>query len=53
MVLLHIRGEKHEDILFRLVTPYAIHEIPLQYYDADVEDVCADSNFVDLLLEII
>ena len=27
----HIRGERNEDILFRLVTPYAIHEVPLQY----------------------
>ena len=26
----HIRGERNE-ILFRLVTPYAIHEVPLQY----------------------
>ena len=26
----HIRGERNEDILFRLVTPYAIHEVPLQ-----------------------
>ena len=29
LVLLHIRGERNEDILFRLVTPYAIHEVPL------------------------
>ena len=27
----HIRGERNEDILFRLVTPYAIHEVPFQY----------------------
>ena len=27
----HIRGERNEDILFRLVTPYAIHEVPLHY----------------------